>query len=129
MSESQSERTILVIDDDEQLRESYAQLLEGHGFLVAQAGDARAALDYCVNHVNPSLIVVDIHMPGMSGWEFLAVLKCYRRLASVPILIVSAYPLDNAAIAVYPSLTKPVEPAMLIATIEELLDVARPSFG
>ena len=65
----------------------------------------------------------------MGGWEFLAILRSDRRLAELPVLIVSALELGPRARAVYPSLRKLVAPEQLLTTVAQLLDVARPSFG
>jgi CheY-like chemotaxis protein len=121
--------TILLVDDDVLLRGSCAALLESHGHTVVQAGDGAEALGWLDDGALPELIVVDLEMPGMGGWEFLAVLRSDRRLAALPVVIVSAIELGQRARAVYPSLHKPVAPELLLATVDQLLDIARPNFG
>ncbi len=118
-----------MIDYDDLLRSSCASVLEHHGYSVIQASDGDAALARLDGDLLPDLIVVDLEMPGMGGWEFLAILRSDRRLAALPVLIVSALELGPRARAVYPSLRKLVEPTQLLASVAQLLDVARPSCG
>jgi CheY-like chemotaxis protein len=124
-----NQTTILLIDDDALLRSSCASVLAHHGYSVIEASDGDAALARLDEEPLPELIVVDLEMPGMGGWEFLAILRSDRRLAELPVLIVSALELGPRARAVYPSLRKLVEPEQLLATVAQLLHVARPSFG
>jgi CheY-like chemotaxis protein len=129
VSSSAPQHTILLVDDDDQLRASFAALLETQGYAVVHAANGRSALSYCIDHAAPSAMVLDLDMPDMTGWELLAVVRCYRRLADIPVLIVSASPIAEAARAVYPYLRKPADPATFLATLSSLLSIARPDFG
>lgn len=127
-----SQATILLVDDDVLLRTSCASLLEASGHIVIQAGDGAEALRRLLDDgTRPELLVVDLEMPGMGGWELLAILRgtADRELAALPVMIVSALDLSDRARAVYPSLRKPVPPERMLETIGQLLAIARPSFG
>ena len=65
------EPQILVVEDDDANREFLRALLESEGFLVATASDGREALIWLNDHPSPDLVLLDLEMPRMSGWEFL----------------------------------------------------------
>jgi CheY-like chemotaxis protein len=80
---------VLVVDDDDDGRSALVELLEDQGFEVAEANDGRRALDHLVSRAEPSLVILDLEMPVMSGFELLDTMKRYTRLARVPVLVVS----------------------------------------
>lgn len=83
---------ILIVDDDDDARGLLRDTLEAAGYLVLDAADGQDALDLLVTErsVEPSLIILDLQMPNMTGWDFLSILKKYRRLARIPVIIISA---------------------------------------
>jgi CheY-like chemotaxis protein len=84
---------VLVVDDSAEAREAVRALLELDGYPVTEAADGREALEMLVGDCRnqPCLIVLDLEMPLMTGWELLSVLQTYHRLAAIPVLVVSAY--------------------------------------
>jgi CheY-like chemotaxis protein len=68
-------RTILVIEDDSELREEIARALRSRGYVVPSAADGDAALKSLGEINAPCLILVDLMMPNMDGWEFLDLLN------------------------------------------------------
>jgi CheY-like chemotaxis protein len=81
---------ILVVDDDVELRRAICEVLEHAGYLTMTADHGRAALDILVTGgVTPALILLDIRMPVMDGWEFVRIVRCYTRLAHIPIVVAS----------------------------------------
>ncbi len=78
---------ILVIDDDESLRDTIGVMLEQEGFQVIQAGDGRTGYEKALTN-NPDLIVVDLRLPGMSGTEICKQLRGAE--IKIPILVLSA---------------------------------------
>lgn len=82
---------ILVIEDDEPVRESIAQLLRDEGFEVETAGNGREALDLLRRTSTlPSVILLDLMMPVMDGWTFRTEQLADPRLAAIPIVVLSA---------------------------------------
>lgn len=79
-------KTILVVDDKKELRVMVKSYLEEEGFRVVMAGDGQEAL-YVARHERPDLIILDLMMPQMGGYEFLRV---HRREADTPIIILTA---------------------------------------
>lgn len=65
---------ILIVDDDESIRQVVSIFLSDEGYKVAGVGNGQAALDI-VPHFQPDIIILDLRMPIMDGWEFV---RCYR---------------------------------------------------
>ena len=85
--------TVLIVDDYADARASLREMLEELGHPVIEASNGREALDVLLfrRDARISLILLDLHMPVMDGWEFLDVVRSYVSLASIPVLVVSAY--------------------------------------
>ncbi|MGH8013768.1 MAG: response regulator [Candidatus Binataceae bacterium] len=115
------EKTILVVDDDSDVRESVTDLLELHGYHVITASDGRSALVQLKNAAPPpSLVLLDLVMPVLDGRSFLKQARHNRRLAGIPVLIVTGEDTSNVpgAAAV---LRKPVAPETLLSCVQQLL--------
>jgi len=82
-------RTVLVIDDDPDIRELIAQVLSDEGYGVVTIGDGQAAIAL-VEAQQPGLILLDLMMPKMSGWQVMRALKASEKSASVPVILLSA---------------------------------------
>jgi CheY-like chemotaxis protein len=85
-----SNAPILVVDDSEDAQEFLTETLVHAGYEVMQARNGRDALALVLDHPSPRLVIVDLFMPVMDGAELIDVLHCYKRLAQIPVLIVSA---------------------------------------
>jgi DNA-binding response OmpR family regulator len=80
-------QNILVIDDDESLRDTIAMMLEQEGFRAILAGDGRDGFDKALTH-KPDLVLVDLRLPGMSGTEICKQLRAAN--VNTPIIVLSA---------------------------------------
>src|SRR3954463_6030223 len=80
-------QTILVIDDDESLRDTIGVMLEQEGFRAELAGDGRSGYDRALA-LKPDLLLVDLRLPGMSGVEICRQLRAAR--VQTPIIVLSA---------------------------------------
>ncbi len=79
---------VLIVDDEKDMREFVRDVLEGMAFEVCEAGDGAEAL--CkAREILPDLIVLDIVMPVMTGWEFIKWIRTSELLKSVPVIIIS----------------------------------------
>jgi DNA-binding response OmpR family regulator len=79
-------RRILVVDDDPEIRSVTRLVLEGEGYLVDEAADGEAAVARALDG-GFDLVLLDVNMPKMSGWETLRVLKAEPSLAPVPVVM------------------------------------------
>jgi CheY-like chemotaxis protein len=81
---------VLLVEDDPDIRHVLADLLGRNGYEVAVAGDGRLALEYLDRHGPPRLILLDLVMPVMDGWEFLRERRARPVLLDVPVIVFSA---------------------------------------
>jgi CheY-like chemotaxis protein len=81
--------SVLVVDDDTDIREAVAEVLAGEGYQVFGAGDGAEALTKC-RAFHPSVVLLDLMMPGMNGWEFRAEQKRDPDLADIPVVVLTA---------------------------------------
>lgn len=107
-------RAIVIVDDDEDIRETLGDFLEDHGFTVVLAAHGAEALDV-LDRTDACLLLLDLVMPEMDGWELIRRLEAGNRTYP-PIYISTSAP--DAAPPGYPLLPKPVD-------VLRILDVAR----
>jgi CheY-like chemotaxis protein len=88
---------VLIVEDDEDLREMMAQLLTLEGFHTATVANGREALEYLHESVKPEVILLDLMMPVMDGWEFRRQQQADPALAPVPVIVLSALDHGRAA--------------------------------
>lgn len=88
--------TVLVVEDDRDIRESLEDVLTAEGYRVVTAENGRQGLERLREETDPCIILLDLMMPVMSGGEFLAELRANDVLATIPVVVVSAWP-DEAA--------------------------------
>ena len=82
--------SILVVEDDLPTREALCRSLAGMGYVPCAAVNGRDGLDWLVNHPTPSLILLDLMMPEMDGFEFLRELRKQPAFFDVPVIVVTA---------------------------------------
>lgn len=102
--------TVLIVDDDPEIRDALADTLEGRGYNVAVAGDGAEALDWLRKSAAPCLIVLDLMMPTMDGYEFISQQKLDPALADIPVVIITAgrHPNPSRVLEVAEVLHKPL---------------------
>jgi CheY-like chemotaxis protein len=84
------QRLVLVVDDDEWIRSIITEMLVAEGYAVRQASNGATALELA-ERLQPSIILLDLALPGRSGLEVLQELKDRRPTCDIPVLVVSAY--------------------------------------
>jgi CheY-like chemotaxis protein len=80
--------TVLVVDDDPSVRQRLGEFLVAEGYKVLSAPDGRAALAVLEDEL-PNLLLIDIAMPGMSGWKLIEALSHYPDLARIPRILMT----------------------------------------
>jgi CheY-like chemotaxis protein len=113
---------ILVVDDSDDAQEFLTHALVHAGYEVLQARNGRDALALVLDHPSPRLVIVDLVMPIMDGAELIDVLHCYKRLAQIPVLLVSASDLPESQRALASHyLRKPFGEQELLHHVDQLL--------
>ena len=116
-------KRVLVIDDDLPLRGMLAAALRQHGYLVLLAGDG-AEGQRALNIHKPDVVLLDLAMPGVNGWDFLQRLQETGHLGRIPIIVVSAHlhvtPEAILQMGVAALLPKPFNLPELLQLIEHL---------
>jgi DNA-binding response OmpR family regulator len=118
---------ILVVDDDQELRENIREILADAGFAVTVAASGEAALD-CLEQQTFDVILLDLIMPGLDGKEALTLIK--RRFPSVKVIMITAFAtIENAVSAMRKGaddyLTKPFKVNELLTAVRRSLEEAR----
>ena len=86
---------VLIVDDYDHTREMYAEFLEFAGFRVAEAGTGDFAIK-TVHERHPSLVVMDLSLPDMTGWQAANILRRDARTMDIPIIALTAYTRTHA---------------------------------
>lgn len=124
--------SILIVDDDSDVRAALSELLEAEGFSVEGAPDGREALVRLrTAKVHPAVILLDLMMPGMDGWDFRTEQMRDPQLADVPVVIVSASGFSRESIQTQfrPAafVEKPIERTALLGVLRELVGSGPPA--
>ena len=125
---AQSQQTLLVVDDDLDIRDALQDVLEGAGYSVRLAADGQQALESLRAGWTPNLILLDLMMPRMNGFEFRDVQRRDTGLCDIPVLLASADPaLPQAArtLGVAGYLRKPLDLDDLLGTVDRLCCAGR----
>jgi CheY-like chemotaxis protein len=111
MSEKSS--TILVVDDDPATRSGVVALLEGEGFTVLSAENGRRALEL-LQRAAPRLILLDLMMPEMDGWQFLQERRRAPGGSSAPVVLMSGLGFIHGASGIADFVRKPIDAEQLL---------------
>ena len=111
---------VLMVDDEERMRKLVKDFLTIKGYRVLEAGDGEEAIDIFFKEKDISLVILDVMMPKMDGWE---VCKTIRRYSQVPIIMLTARSeerdeLLGFELGVDEYISKPFSPKILVARIE-----------
>jgi len=80
------QHTILLLEDDSDARSAVAELLRLDGYQVLEAGDGQEALDALRTERHPCVVLLDLNMPGTSGWRFRTLQLRDRAIADIPVI-------------------------------------------
>jgi CheY-like chemotaxis protein len=121
--------TILTVEDNPNIRKMIAYNLRRAGFKAIEAGDGKEAVRV-LQKVVPDLIILDVRMPEMNGFQLLELMRKYPRAAAIPVVMLSALSqpenIDRALkLGVVDYIVKPLDPSVLIAKVKSALEGAK----
>src|SRR5512132_330516 len=120
--EARASRTVLIVDDEQDIREVFEAVLRYDGYEVLSCNDGQQAMDLLRQGARPDAILLDLMMPNMDGWQFRVAQKSDAELSSIPVIAVSAdRTAKAAAIDADVYLAKPVDVNALLAALDRLL--------
>lgn len=90
MSPKNVDSSILIVEDDYDIRVTLAEILEGEGYAVNGVSNGAEALAFLQTHPHPCLILLDLMMPVMNGWQFRIEQKQNPDLRTIPVVVISA---------------------------------------
>jgi two-component system, chemotaxis family, chemotaxis protein CheY len=111
---------VLVVEDDNDLRELIARWLESRNYIVVEAADGRDAVDLLEAGLEPDVILLDLGLPRMDGREFLAWLRTNPKHADRHVIVASAYLEDAPPVDADRAFQKPFRPDLLERELERL---------
>jgi len=119
---------VLIVEDDFDIREVLGEVLADEGFRVLGVSNGQEALDHLKDGHPPRLILLDLMMPVMSGWQFVSEQKKNPRISNIPVVVVSADGnLQQKASSLGASgfLRKPIEIEALLEVVQHYCRQAR----
>ncbi len=122
---------ILVVDDYQDAREMYAEYLQFSGFRVAEARNGNEAVAQAFS-LRPDLILMDLSLPGMDGWEATRLLKADDRTKHIPVVALTGHALAGASEGAKKAgcdsfVTKPCLPDDLVIEVRRMLSAVKKS--
>jgi CheY-like chemotaxis protein len=108
---------VLIVEDDDGARAALGDLIDYEGYHVASCANGKEALEYLHTQPLPALIILDLQMPVMNGWQFCRERKKDTTIAAVPVVVITAFqfPGDLDVVAV---VHKPID-------IDHLMELVR----
>jgi two-component system, cell cycle response regulator DivK len=127
-SRGQRAPLILVVDDNLDAREMYAMYLEYEGFRVMEAQNGHEAIEKTLTD-QPSLVLMDVSMPRLDGWDAVKILKADPRTCAIPVLMLTGHAYDEhrakaASVGADGFLAKPVLPDQLAREVRRVLQIS-----
>jgi CheY-like chemotaxis protein len=127
----QNSPLILVVDDYQDAREMYAEYLQFSGFRVAEARNGNEAVAQAFS-LKPDLILMDLSLPGMDGWEATRLLKADDRTKHIPVVALTGHALAGASEGAKRAgcdsfVTKPCLPDDLVIEVRRMLSAVKKS--
>lgn len=127
----QNQKTVLLVEDNEDNLVVYRTILEHVGFRVIEARDGEEGVSRAKENL-PDLILMDISIPKMDGWEATQRLKAFENTKAIPIIALTAHALEEDRQKALQAgcdgyLAKPVEPRRVVQEVERFVGPARAS--
>lgn len=121
-------KTVLIVEDDEAIRETMQLALEMRGYEVVTAGNGKEGMAALRAGPKPCLILLDLMMPVMDGWGFVGALEHDPKLGRIPVVVVTAFTNQAGTINARAIIAKPIPLEVLYETVRTYCgDPAQPS--
>ena len=118
-----AQRSVMVVEDDPELRTIYEEVLSEHGYAVLAARDGVEALEHLDGGSVPCAVLLDLRMPRMTGWELADRLRADSRWTDVPLIVCAAYyriAEEAARLGARAWMQKPIDLDRLVGVIEDV---------
>jgi len=112
-------RSILIVEDDESISSTFKLALEFEGYSAFTAINGKEGIETLPNMPRPCLILLDLMMPVMNGWEFLDAIGENTALASIPVVVITAFEDKAKSIRAEQIVRKPVDLEHLLAVVRK----------
>lgn len=117
--------TILIVEDQEDNRKILRDLLTSQGYQVIEAIDGQTGIQLARDH-RPDLILMDIQLPGIDGYEATRQIKADENLRDTPLIVVTSYALSGDSQKAFAAgcdayIAKPFSPRQMLSTVQEFL--------
>ena len=114
--EHTAKHPVIIVEDDDDIRDTFREVLEAEGYHVLTAANGKVALDLLEDmEETPCLVLLDLMMPVMNGWQLMATLKSRRGFRRIPVVVVSAAPSHTTGAARV--IRKPIDVDDLLETV------------
>jgi CheY-like chemotaxis protein len=127
MATAHADHCVLIVDDDLDILDALGLVLEGHGVRVERAPSAFAALGKLQAGLDPCLMLLDIRMPGMSGWDLWRWMQKDPTTAGISVVLISGEGVDRQSArdqGVLDVLQKPVEVDQVLTLVDRCCRLA-----
>ncbi len=111
---------LLVVEDDDGARAALGDILDLEGYQVTLSSNGREALEHLRSEPLPDLIILDLQMPVMNGWQFRREQNRSARLASVPVVVITAFQ-SPGGLDIADIVHKPIDIERLLSVVRRLL--------
>lgn len=122
---SRPDDPILVVEDDPDTLAALVVLLDGRGLSVVTASNGEQAIARLRAGLRPRLLLIDLMLPKVSGWELLQYLREECELGGIPTVVMTAFPQQNLRVDADVVMYKPVDYDRLISAVLHLLEPGR----
>jgi CheY-like chemotaxis protein len=109
--------SVLIVEDERDLRDMLAGIIVRAGYDVVTARDGREALEL-MSSAGPDIVLLDLMMPVMNGWEVLEAMQRHDSLREIPVVVLTAHPIHPEGVLTLP---KPYKLDVLLGTVQRVL--------
>jgi CheY-like chemotaxis protein len=112
-------KSILIVEDDESIRDTLWMFLEFEGYSVYTASNGQEGVNLLPTMPDACLILLDLMMPVMDGWQFAEAIRLDSKLSSIPIVVITAFSEKAASVRANGMLKKPVNLDSLLKVVQQ----------